>query len=87
MKTLKVLTLIVAFMFIGSVATMAQSAKKKITKKTATIKTKTNNNIKSAGAPVPEQEITTEQEIQKAKGKGKEVKKQVKNNKKAIKND
>jgi len=85
MKTLKILTLIVAFLFIGSAATMAQSAKKKVTKKTATVKTKGNNNIKSTGAPVPGQEITTEQEVQKNKGKGKNAKKSSKN-KKATKN-
>ncbi len=86
MKTLKILTFIVALLFIGSTATMAQSAKKKVTKKTATIKNKGNNNIKAAGAPVPGQEITTEQEVQKTKGNGKKTKKSSKN-KKATKKD
>jgi len=81
MKTLKILTLIVAFLFIGSAATMAQSAKKKVTKKTATVKSNGNNNIKSTGAPVPGQEITTEQEVQKTKGNGKKTKKSSKNKK------
>lgn len=92
MKTLRILTIIGAFLFIGSLTSMAQTPKKtikkEVSKKSAKIKTNTNNNIKSAGAPVPGQEITTEQETQKAKGKGNSKKaKKEKNNKKANKNN